>query len=101
MGKAKRLAALTYLLGIPALYILLTDLRKKDYVGPHAEQALYLWFLFFSGIFVFRFLLDLVWHFWYFPYLAWLEWLVIGGMAVYAVRCAYRALLGIPFRIPH
>jgi hypothetical protein len=101
MQKAKRLAAITYLLGIPAIYILLTGLRKKEYIGPHAEQALYLWCLYFLGIFTFRFLLDLVWHVWSFPYLAWLEWLVIGGMVFYDVRCAYRALLGIPFRIPH
>jgi uncharacterized membrane protein len=101
MQNAKRLAALSYLTGIPALYILLTGLRKKEYVGSHAEQALYLWCWFFGVIFLVRFLLDFVWHFWSWSYLSWLEWLVIIVLAGYALRCAYRAWAGIPFKIPH
>ncbi len=100
MNNLQRLAALAYLFGVPALYITLTGLRKKDFIGYHGAQALYLWVSYFALIFVFRFLLDLIWHFWYFSPLGWLEWPVLAYMAGYAIYCALRALAGPYFTIP-
>ena len=102
------LVATAYLLGIPALYIALTDYRKKDYVGFHGSQALVLWCWFFVILFGIRFLVDIIWSFTYFPMLIWLENLAIVGMAGYALFCAYRSFTGLPagrhgqiFKIPH
>ncbi|MBI5400253.1 hypothetical protein HZB07_06600 [Candidatus Saganbacteria bacterium] len=95
------LVAAAYLFGIPALYIALTDWRKKDYVGFHGGQALVLWCWFFVIFFAVRLLVDLVWGFSYIPILIWLERLTVLALGGYAVYCAYRAFYGQIFKIPH
>ncbi|MBN2058334.1 MAG: hypothetical protein JW782_06025 [Candidatus Saganbacteria bacterium] len=86
------LVASAYLFGIPALYIVLTDLRKKEYIGFHGGQALLLWCCFFIIFFGQRALAD--------PGQEWIEQTVLIVLGAYAVFCAYRSFIGVVFRIP-
>jgi uncharacterized membrane protein len=95
------LVAAAYLVGIPALYIALTDLRKKDYVGFHGGQALVLWCWFFAAFWLLRLIVNLIWSVSYIPALIWLEHLAVLAMAGYAIYCAYRSFTGQVFKIPH
>ncbi|MBU0672150.1 MAG: hypothetical protein KJ732_03880, partial [Candidatus Margulisbacteria bacterium] len=83
------------------LFIVLTDYRKKDYVGFHGGQALVLWCLFFLIFFGQRSLVDWLWTKNYYPGLQWLEIITVLGLGGYALACAYRSFLGAIFKIPH
>ncbi len=63
----KLLAASAYFFGIPALYIVLTEKRKDEFVGAHGAAALFLWVRIFTVFFLLRLLVDLVWRFRYVP----------------------------------
>ena len=95
------LAALAYIAWIPAIYIVLTEKRREDFVGFHGAQALLLWMIIFISFFGTRFLVNLVWNFIYIPYLDLLEVIVGMGMWGYAVTCGIRCAQGLTFNIPH
>jgi len=99
--REKMLSSAAYLFGVPALYIILTEMRKKEYAGYHGRQAFLLWAAFIVIFFGLRLLVNLVWSFYYVPYLDLLEAAAAGGMGIYAFYCAYRAFSGIEFKIPH
>ena len=82
-----------YLFGIPALYIVLTDNRKKAYVGYHATRAFLLWVLFFIIFFSLRFVIDLVWSTNFIPQLERLEKISVVLMGAFAVFCGYRGFV--------
>ena len=92
--------AFAYLFGIPALYLVLTDDKKKGYVSYHVRQAFFLWVLFFLAFFGIRYLIDLIWRIRYIPFLSGLEILAAGLMAGYAIFCAYSAFAGKDFKAP-
>jgi len=88
--KNKTLAALAYIFWVPSLYIVLTEMRREEYVGFHGGQALLLWTWIFVVFFLLRFLVNLVWRFYYVPYLDVLE--ILFGFCAwgYAFYCALR-----------
>jgi hypothetical protein len=88
--KIKVLAAGAYLCGIPALYIILTDYYKNQYLRMHAAKAFKLWFYFFVFFFACRFLVNLFWRLFYFAPLAYVEDLLVVGMVVYSLFSAYQ-----------
>jgi len=99
--KDKRLAAASYLFGVPALWVVLTERKDKGFLYFHGEQAFYLWLRFFIAFFALRLLITLIWRIVYVPYLDFVETLLAGLMAGYAVYCGYRSLLGRTFYFPH
>jgi uncharacterized membrane protein len=101
MKKSKTLAVLAYICWIPALYIVLTGLRKDEFVGFHGGQALIVWTLIFAGFFGLRFAVNLVWLLFYIPYLDLLEVLFAFGAWGYAVSCGLRCAQGEMFTIPN
>jgi uncharacterized membrane protein len=88
------LVSSAYLFGIPALYIVLTDNRKKAYVRYHAARAFSLWVLFFMIFFSIRFVIDLVWSTNFIPQLENLETISVVLMGAFAVFCGYRGFMG-------
>ena len=88
------LVSAAYLFGIPALYIVLTDDRKKSYVRDHAARAFLLWVLFFIIFFSIRFVIDLVWSTNFIPELESLERISVMLMGAVAVYCGYRGFVG-------
>lgn len=99
--KDKTLAALAYILWVPSLYIVLTDKRKKEFIGFHGGQALVLWTAIFLTFFALRFSVNLLWSFYYIPYLDLLEVLFASAAYGYAISCGYRSRQGEVFKIPH
>ena len=89
-----------YLFGIPALYIVLTERKKEDYLGAHGQQAFWLWIWFLIIFFSLRFFINLIWGFFYIPYLEKSEVLAAFLLGGYAVFCAYRSFKGVKFTIP-
>ncbi|MCX5750574.1 MAG: hypothetical protein NT099_02705 [Candidatus Saganbacteria bacterium] len=97
----KTLAAAAYLFGVPALYIILTDLRNNKYLSFHAAQAGLLWLSWIVAIVVVRILFSLIWllfYAWPLDPLAFLVNLVIWG---YIAFCGYRVYKGIDFEVPY
>ncbi len=90
--KEKYLVAAAYLFGFPALYIILSDHRKKPSIIGQGEQALVLWLGFFAVLIGLRFLINLLWLAIYIPYLNYLENLAVLIMIGYALYRAARAL---------
>jgi hypothetical protein len=101
MKQSKSIAVLAYICWVPALYIVLTKLRKEEFVGFHGGQALVLWTLIFTGFFALRFLVNLFWSVFYIPYLDLLEVLFAFGAWGYAVSCGVRCAEGEMFTIPN
>lgn len=97
----KAFAALAYIFWIPSLYIVLTELRKREFIGFHGGQALRLWLWIFVIFFSFRFLVNLIWGVFYVPGLDILENLLGLGLWAYAAYCGWRCYQGISFIIPH
>ncbi len=85
------LIATAYLFGIPALYIVLTDARKKKYVGGHGAQAFFTWIIFFIIFFGNRYLTELAWRSNFSFDLGKLETALVVVMAAYAVYAAVRS----------
>ncbi|MEE8637764.1 MAG: hypothetical protein V3T21_01835, partial [Candidatus Margulisiibacteriota bacterium] len=88
------LVSSAYLFGIPALYIVLTDNRKREYVGYHGMRAFLLWVLFFVIFFSLRSIIDLVWSTNFIPQLEKLEIISVVLMGAFAVFCGYRGFVG-------
>ena len=99
MKQSKTLAVLAYICWVPALYIVLTRLRKDEFVGFHGSQALIIWTLIFAGFFGLRFLVNLLWSIFYVPYLDLLEVLFAFSAWGYAVSCGVRCAQGERFTL--
>jgi uncharacterized membrane protein len=97
----RTLAAASYLLGVPALWVVLTERKEKGFIYLHGEQAFYLWLRFFIAFFALRLLITLLWRIVYVPYLDLFETLLVVLMAGYAAYCGYRSFLGKMFDFPH
>jgi Kef-type K+ transport system membrane component KefB len=95
--KDKIIAALGYLFGIPALYIVLTKNKRGR---KHGTQAFILWIFFFIIFFTIRFLINTLWGVAYDSQLDKIELFVVIAMGLYAFFCAIRCLLGKNFTIP-
>ncbi|NQT29665.1 MAG: hypothetical protein HQ596_03750 [Candidatus Saganbacteria bacterium] len=91
--KDKLLVSSAYLFGVPALYIVLTDSRKKEYIGGHGAAAFRLWVIFFVIFFALRFFVNLIWSYKYIPQLGYFELLVVVGMGIYALFAASKSLI--------
>lgn len=57
----KLLIISTYLFGLPALYLVLTDNNKAGYVNQQARKALVLWLAFFAVFFALRLFDNFLW----------------------------------------
>jgi uncharacterized membrane protein len=101
MQSSKLTAALAYVFWVPAIYIVLSKLRKDEFTGFHGGQALLLWLIIFAGFFTLRWLVNLVWGLYYIPYLDLIEVLFASAAWGYAVACGYRCAQGEVFRLPH
>jgi len=97
----KILCAFSYAIGIPALYIMLTDKRKDKFTGYHGTQSLFLWIAYLVIWIVLWVLLGLILDIVYIPALEAAVKLVCLVMWVYALYCAYRAYMGETFSIPY
>ena len=98
--KNRLLVFLAYLLGIPALYIVLAASRKSKFVSYHGSQAMLLWCGYFVLFFGLRFLVNHIWQSRYLPGLEWLEISLVLLLAFYAFFCGLRAFMGRAFQIP-
>ena len=98
--KERFLIASAYLFGVPALYIILTEYRKKKYIGFHGAQALMLWIVYFAMFFTVRFGLNLLLAIRYFPPAEMVEPAISIAMGGYALACGIRAFMGKDFKLP-
>lgn len=94
------LAAAAYLLFIPALYVILTERRKNEYLALHASQALFYWTFSFILLVAIRIAVDYVMVRTYIrplesilPVAMWTVWL-------YSLYCFFLAILGRQINIP-
>ncbi|MFA5839508.1 MAG: hypothetical protein WC890_02480 [Candidatus Margulisiibacteriota bacterium] len=99
--KTRAFVASAYLFWVPAIYIVLSSNRKKEFVGDHGAQALRLWVWFFGLFFAMRLLVNLIWRFYLFLPLEYFEIAVVLGLASYCCYCALRSFNGKTFQIPH
>lgn len=87
----KVFAASAYLFGVPALYIILTEHRKKKFLGEHGARAFLLWLTFIFVFFALRFVIDSIWVTNFVPQLERVEPAALLLMATYllyrGVRC--------------
>ena len=93
-------AAAGYLLFIPALYIILTEKRKNEYLALHSSQALFYWTFSFITLVAIRSGVDHVMTRVYIrpfeiilPFTMWAIWL-------YSLYCSFLAVLGRQVNIP-
>jgi len=100
-GENKLLAAASYAIGIPALYIILTEKRNEKFLGYHGSQALFLWIGIIVAWILLRVLLDMIWSIVYIPFLSSLISLIGLALWGYALFCAYKAYTGEYFEIPY
>jgi len=93
-------AAAGYLLFIPALYVILTEKRKNEYLALHASQALFYWTFSFVILVAIRIAVDYLMVRVYIrpfelilPIFMWAVWL-------YSLYCTFLAVLGREINIP-
>jgi uncharacterized membrane protein len=97
----KMLAGAAYAVGIPSLYIILTEKRKEKFTGFHGTQALFYWVAFIVFWVAARVLRDFIWSFAYLPFLDSLISLIGLILWLYALYCGYRAYIGEYFKVPY
>lgn len=97
----KMLCAASYALGVPSLYIILTDKRKDKFTGFHGTQALFFWIAFIIAWIVMRVILDVIFNIVYLPFLNSLVNLMLLIIWLYALYSGYRAYMGEFFTIPY
>ena len=96
------LAGAAYAVGIPAIYIIMTEKRKDEFVGMHGVQAMFYWvglMVAWIGLRVFLSLLDSIGI--YFALLDSLSSLAVFLLWVYALYFGFRAYMGETFEIPY
>ena len=81
-----------YLLGLPALYTVLTVNKKETKAFAYADKALRMWIWFFVAFFALRLIINLIWRFFYIPYLDKLEIVLVLYFAYYAITSALRCV---------
>ena len=93
-------ASAAYLLFFPALYMILTEKRKDEYLALHSSQALFYWIFSLILLVVLRSGIDYVMaHIYIRPFELILP-LLMWGIWLYAVWCAFLVLLGRQVNIP-
>jgi hypothetical protein len=92
--KERVLSASAYVFGIPALYIVLNDNKKKSYVGSHGARAFTLWISFLVIFFIIRFSVNLIWRVSYLPQLEMFEIFSVTAMGCCALYFGFRSLFG-------
>jgi len=97
----KMLCAASYAVGIPSLYLLLTEKRAEKFTGFHGTQALFMWIGYVVVWVVMRVAIDVVWSIVYLPVLSSLARLIMLLMWLYALYCGYRAYMGEYFKVPY
>ena len=97
----KMLCAASYAIGVPALYIILTDKRKDKFAGFHGTQALFFWIAFIVIWVVMSVILNIIFNIVYLPFLNSLANLLLLFIWLYALYCGYRAYMGEMFSIPY
>jgi uncharacterized membrane protein len=97
----KMLCAAAYAVGVPSLYIILTDKRKEKFAGFHGAQALFLWVAIIVFWVAMRVVLDVIWSIIYLPFLNSLVSLAGLLLWLFALYSAYRAYMGEYFTIPY
>jgi len=95
----KILAVSAYLFWIPSIYIVLSKKRKESQVGEEGGRALLYWTILFTGFFLIRFIVNLLWLFCYIPYLDKLEILFALGGYGYILYCGYGVYVRIDNRM--
>ena len=93
-------AAAAYLLFFPALYIILTEKRKKEYLALHGCQALFYWLLSFFILVAIRIGVDCVMTRVYIRPLELVLPLTMWAIWLYCIYCSLLALLGRQINIP-
>ena len=95
------LSGAAYAVGIPSIYIIMTEKRKNGFVGMHGVQALFFWIaimVLWIGMRVLLNFLDSVGV--YFALLDALSSIAVFVLWVYALYCGFRAYMGETFDIP-
>ena len=95
------LAGAAYAVGIPAIYIIMTEKREKGFVGKHGVQAFFYWI----GVMVVWIGLRILLKFFdsigiYFALLDSLSSIIVFALWVYALYCGFRAYMGETFEVP-
>jgi uncharacterized membrane protein len=97
----KTFAVGAYLFGVPALYIILTDLRKNKFLSFHAAQAGILWLFWIAVVVMVRILFSLIWLLFYAWILDPLAFWINLGFWGYIAFCGYRVYKGEEFEVPY
>jgi len=98
---SKLLAGVSYAFGLPAIYVLLTDKRKEEFLFFHSAQAMILWIGIVLIWMLMRILLVIIWNVIYIPFLDNLVSLIGFAIWLFAVRFGYMAFKGRYFKIPY
>ena len=93
-------AALSYAFFFPALYIILTEKRKKEYLALHSSQALFYWVFSFILLLSIRASLDYIMVRAYIRPFEMVLPVLIRGIWLYSLYCAFLSLLGRQVNIP-
>lgn len=93
--------ALAYAIGIPSLYLVLSDKRKEKFTGYHGVQAMFLWIALIVIWTVIRTFEDLILNLIYIPFLDPLIVLLGSALWLYAIYLSIRAYRGEYFTIPY
>lgn len=97
----KMLAGAAYAIGIPSLYIILTDKRKDKFTGFHGAQALFMWIGIIVIMVALRVVLDVIFNLVYLSFLNSVVNLIGLLLWLYALYCGYRAYIGEYFKVPY
>ena len=93
-------AAAAYLLFIPALYIILTEKRKNEYLALHASQALFYWTFSFVILVAIRIAVDYIMVRVYIRPFEVILPAVMLAIWIYSLYCSFLAVLGRQINIP-
>ena len=81
-----------YLLGLPALFVVVLRKRVNDPLRYHADRAFLMWVCFFLIFFGLRTLINLLWLIYYVPQLEYIEILTILCLGGYAIWQGVQAI---------
>ena len=93
-------AAAGYLLFFPALYVILTEKRKNEYLALHSSQALFYWAFSFILLLAIRIAVDYVMVRTYIRPFESILPITMWGIWLYSLYCCFLALLGRQISIP-
>ena len=93
-------AASGYLLFIPALYVILTEKRKNEYLAINASQALFFWTFSFVLLVAIRMAVDYIMVRVYIRPFELILPLTMWAILLYSLYCSFLAVLGRQVNIP-